>query len=233
MVPDLRGPAEHGGDGSTRVTLPLGAFLTVWTILALNILSPGPNVLNTITTAMGSGRAAGLASAGAVGLGIGVWCLSMSLGMAALFAVVPFAEASLTVMASGLLVWFATKYIRAGLQGVTGRAVTLQGVAGLSTRASFVRSLTVNATNPKALTTWIAILGIFPTAEAAPGDIALLTAGACMLSLSIHVGYAALFSTRQAAALYLRAAPVVNLGVGLFFASFAVKLVAPLLARAL
>ena len=215
------------------MTLPLGAFLTVWTILALNILSPGPNVLNTITTAMGSGRAAGLASAAAVGLGIGIWCLSMSLGMAAVFAVVPFAEETLTVMAAGLLVWFATKYVRAGLRGVTGREVSLRGVAGLDLRASFLRSLAVNATNPKALTTWIAILGIFPTAAAGPGDIALLTAGACLLSVTIHTVYAAVFSTRHAAAFYLRAAPVVNLAVGVFFVWFAVKLAAPLLARAM
>ena len=215
------------------MTLPLGAFLTVWTILALNILSPGPNVLNTITTAMGSGRAAGFASAAAVGLGIGIWCLSMSLGLAALFAVVPYAEETLTVMAAGLLVWFATKYVRAGLRGVTGRTVSLSGVAGLGLRTSFLRSLAVNATNPKALTTWIAILGIFPTASAGPGDIALLTAGACVLSFSIHTVYAAVFSTRHAAAFYLRAAPVVNLGVGVFFIWFAVKLAAPLVARAM
>jgi threonine/homoserine/homoserine lactone efflux protein len=215
------------------VTLPLGAFLTVWTILALNIMSPGPNVLNTITTAMGSGRAAGLASAAAVGLGIGIWCLSMSLGMAALFAVVPYAEETLTLMAAGLLVWFATKYLRAGFRGVTGRAVSLRGIEGLDLRTSFLRSLAVNATNPKALTTWIAILGIFPTAAAAPGDIALLTAGACVLSVSIHTVYAAVFSTQTAAAIYLRAAPVINLGVGVFFLWFAVKLVAPLLARAM
>jgi threonine/homoserine/homoserine lactone efflux protein len=215
------------------VTLPFGAFLTVWTILALNILSPGPNVLNTITTAMGSGRAAGFASAAAVGVGIGVWCLSMSLGMAAVFAVVPFAEETLTVMAAGLLVWFASRYVRAGLRGVAGRAVSLSGVAGLDLRAAFLRSLAVNATNPKALTTWIAILGIFPVAAAAPGDIALLTAGACLLSLTIHAVYATVFSTRHAAALYLRAAPVINLAVGVFFVWFAVKLAAPLLARAM
>jgi threonine/homoserine/homoserine lactone efflux protein len=214
------------------VTLPLGAFLTVWTILALNILSPGPNVLNTITTAMGSGRAAGFASAAAVGLGIGVWCLAMSLGMVAVFAVVPFAEEALTVMAAGLLVWFATKYLRAGLRGLAGREVSLKGVAGLDLRASFLRSLAVNATNPKALTTWIAILGIFPTAAAGATDIALLTAGACVLSLAIHTVYAALFSTRAAAAVYLRAAPAINLGVGVFFLWFAAKLAAPLLARA-
>jgi threonine/homoserine/homoserine lactone efflux protein len=215
------------------VTLPFGAFLTVWTILALNIMSPGPNVLNTITTAMGSGRAAGFASAAAVGLGIGVWCLSMSLGMAALFAVVPYAAETLTVMAAGLLLWFASRYVRAGILGVAGRPVTLSGVSGLDLRASFLRSLAVNATNPKALTTWIAILGIFPTAAARPGDIAILTLGACILSVSIHTVYASVFSTRRAAALYLRAAPVVNLAVGVFFIAFAVRLSAPLLAQAL
>lgn len=215
------------------MTLPLGAFLTVWTILALNILSPGPNVLNTITTAMGSGRPAGMASAAGVGLGIGAWCLSMSLGMAALFAVVPYAEETLTLIASGLLVWFAAKYLRAGYHGLAGRDLSLRGVSGLGVKQSFLRSLAVNATNPKALTTWIAILGIFPTAEAGGADIALLTAGACCLSLSIHAVYAALFSTRRAAGFYLRAAPAVNLAVGVFFAGFAVRLVAPLAARAL
>lgn len=215
------------------MTLPIGAFLTVWTILALNILSPGPNVLNTITTAMGSGRAAGLASAAAVGLGISIWCLSMSLGMATFFALVPYAEEALTVMAAGLLIWFATRYLRAGLHGFSGRAVSLRGVVGLDLRTAFLRSLAVNATNPKAMTTWIAILGIFPTAVATPADIALLTLGACGLSLSIHAVYAAAFSTRHAAALYLRMAPVINLGVGVFFIWFAIKLAAPLLARAI
>jgi threonine/homoserine/homoserine lactone efflux protein len=215
------------------VTLPVGAFLTVWTILALNILSPGPNVLNTITTAMGSGRAAGMASAAAVGLGIGLWCLGMALGMTAVFAVVPYAQETLTIMAAGLLIWFATKYLRAGWRGWSGQEVTLRGVAGLSPRQSFARSLTINATNPKALTTWIAILGIFPTAAARAGDIAILTLGACLLSLTIHAGYAAVFSTRRAAALYLRAAPLINMAVGTFFLLFAVRLTAPLLARAL
>jgi threonine/homoserine/homoserine lactone efflux protein len=215
------------------VTVPLGAFLTVWAILALNIMSPGPNVLNTITTAMGSGRAAGIASAAAVGLGIGIWCLSMSLGVAAVFAVVPFAEEALTVMASGLLIWFASRYLRSGIRGITGGSIALSGVTGLDPRSAFFRSLAVNATNPKALTTWIAILGIFPTAAAGPADIVLLTAGACLLSLSIHSVYAAVFSTRKAAALYLRTAPVINLAVGVFFLSFAVKISVPLLARAM
>jgi threonine/homoserine/homoserine lactone efflux protein len=214
------------------LTLPPAAFLTVWTILALNIASPGPNVLNTVTTAMGSGRAAGMASAAAVGIGIGVWCLGMSLGMATLFRTVPHAEAALTLMAAGLLVWFASRYLRAAFSA-PHREAALKARGGLSLRGSFLRSLSINATNPKALTTWIAILGIVPTAQAAPGDIALLTAGACALSLAIHSGYAVAFSTPAAAQAYLRAAPVINGVVGTFFLAFAVKLVAPLLARAI
>lgn len=85
------------------MTLPLSAFLTVWAFLAVNILSPGPNVINTIASAMGSGRAAGMGSAVGVGLGIGGWCLSMSLGMASLFALWPQAQTALTVVATGLL----------------------------------------------------------------------------------------------------------------------------------
>lgn len=212
------------------MSLPLGDFLTVWTILALNIMSPGPNVLNTITTAMGSGRASGLASASAVGLGIGLWCLSMSLGMSAIFAVAPRVEGLLTVAACGVLVWFASRYLRSGFMAATGRGTQLRGIAGLGPRPAFVRSLSVNATNPKALTTWIAILGIFPTTEAQPTDIALLTLGACCLSLGIHAIYAIAFSSPPAARLYLRAAPAINMGVGLFFLGFAIKLASPLLA---
>lgn len=213
------------------MSLPIGAFLTVWAILALDIASPGPNVLNTVTTAMGSGRAAGFASAAAVGLGVGLWCLGMALGMAALFRVVPHAGEALTFLAAGLLVWFAVRYVRAAVS-VPYRAAALRARGGLTPSASFLRSLSINATNPRALTTWLAILGIFPTAAAGAGDLAVLTAGACLLSLAIHGLCAAAFSTRAAAALYLRAAPVVNGVVGTFFLGFAAKLAAPLPARA-
>ena len=43
-------------------------FLGVWAFLAMNIAAPGPNVINTISTSMQDGRAAGLA----MGVGLGV-----------------------------------------------------------------------------------------------------------------------------------------------------------------
>jgi len=209
--------------------LPLGAFLTVWAILAVNILSPGPNVLNTITTAMGSGRAAGMASALGVGLGIGIWCLGMTLGMAAVFRAVPAMRAVLTGIGICLLLWFASRYLRNAWVGWRGTGGRLAARAGMTFGASFLRSLSVNALNPKALTTWVAILSLFPVMRAGWGDILLLWAGTAILAFTIHATYAVVFSTAPAARFYLRAAPAVNACVGLFFVAFALTLLNGLL----
>lgn len=214
------------------MNLSLSDFLTAWAILGMNLLTPGPNVLNTVTTAMGSGRGAALASATAIGPGIGTWCLGMSLGMAVMFHTVPGTEEAMTIMAAGLLIYFATRYLRAAFFTVAEREELLKGQSGMTLASSFLRSLSINATNPKALTTWIAILGLLPVATAGAGDIAGLTLGSAALGIAIHTGYAIAFSTKAAARIYLRAAPVINGAVGVFFTGFAVKLVAPMLAGA-
>ncbi|MCB2135635.1 MAG: LysE family transporter [Rhodobacteraceae bacterium] len=212
------------------MNVPVEHFLTVWAVLAMNIASPGPNVLNTMTTAMGSGRAAGMASAAGVALGVGAWCLAMTLGMAALFDAVPWSRTALTITAIGLLLWFASRFLRNAWTGYhSGPTTRLKGRAGIGLRASFLRSLAVNATNPKALTTWVLILALFPVARASRGDIAILGLGAAFIGFSLHALYALAFSTGPATRAYLRAAPAINAGVAVFFIGFAVKLTAGLL----
>lgn len=210
--------------------LPWGEFFAVWSLLAVNVLSPGPNVLNTIAAAMGSGRAAGLASALGVAVGIGIWCLGMTLGMAAVFRRFPSFRIVLTLLGVALLLWFAGRYLRNARDGWRGSARTVPARAGLSWRASFLRSLSVNALNPKALTTWVAILSLFPVGRAGWADILLLWAGTAAIALVIHSGYGVAFSTAPAARFYLRAAPVVNAAVGLFFLLFAARLLFGVLA---
>jgi len=210
------------------LSLPLAAFVPVWAFLAVNIATPGPNVLNTIAAAIGSGRRAGLGSSLGVGLGIGLWCIGMTAGMGALFALWPGLRTVLTVVAAALLLRFAFRaaaQARAGWHR-RGEPALPHGRQGQTVRAAFLRSLADNATNPKARTSWTAVLAIFPTEIARPGDIALLTAGASALSLGIHALYAVAFSSAPAARAYLRAAPAINAGVALFFTAFAGALLA-------
>lgn len=212
------------------MTLALSQFLTVWAFLAVNILSPGPNVINTIAISMGSGRRAGMGSAGGVGLGIGIWCLGMSLGMASVFAMLPMAQTVLTFVAVGLLALFSRRYLWAAWVGLRAQAAAVPpGRGGLGFGDGFRRSLLINALNPKALTSWLAILTLFPVARASAGDIALLCAGACCLSFTIHTGYALVFSTPPAARAYLRFGPAISGMAGLFFAGFAIKLLSGLI----
>lgn len=212
-----------------ELLVPVSAFVTVWAFLAMNIATPGPNVLNTIALAIGSGRRAGLGSALGVGLGIGLWCLGMSLGMAALMQRVPGLRAAMTLVACGLLVWFASRYLRSAMAGWERPNSRVNARAGSDLRGAFLRSLSVNATNPKALTTWIAVMAMFPVGRASGWDIALLCAGASVLSFSIHSAYALAFSTPAAVRVWLRAAPVVNALVGVFFLGFAGRLAAGLM----
>lgn len=214
--------------------LPWSDFLTVWAFLALNILTPGPNVLNTIALAMGSGRTAGLGAALGTGVGIGLWCLGMLLGAAAVLAAVPATKIALTALAAGLLLWFASRYLRTALRGFAARRRGLdwqpEARRGASLATGFLRSLGVLLTNPKALTTWLTVAGLFPVARAGAGDVALLCAGASALAVGIHATYALAFSTAPAARAWARAAPMLNLAVGLFFLGFAAVLIRGLLA---
>ena len=211
------------------MTLPLAQFLTVWAFLGLNIASPGPNVLNTIASAMGSGRRAGMGSALAVGLGVALWCLGMSLGMAAIFVAFPATQSLLTAVAAGLLLWFAARYLRAAWAGYQGQRTLPGGATGLGFAGAFRRSLLVNVLNPKALTSWLAILTFFPLASAQGSDIALLCVGASAIAIALHTLYALAFSTPAAARLYLRAGWVISALAGVFFASFALRLLAEVL----
>jgi threonine/homoserine/homoserine lactone efflux protein len=212
--------------------LPLHEFFVVWAILALNVLTPGPNVINTIATAMSAGRAPGVGAAFGVGVGVGGWCLATTLGIAALFKLVPGLQHNLSFVAIGLLAWFALRYLRVAWAGWRGARKGLPSLPRQDSFGSaFWRSLMINWLNPKALTTWLAILTIFPVARAGLSDVVLLWVGAVTVAGSMHIGYALVFSTKPAARFYLRYGWVMSGVAGVLFSLFALRLLLELLAE--
>ncbi len=202
--------------------LPLSSFVLVWSIVALNTMTPGPNVVNTIATAMSAGRRAGLGAAMGVGIGVALWCLASSLGFAAIFAAYPAAERIMAVVAAGLMTWLALRALRQAWSGYRGakRGLPL-APAKLGYGAALLRAVMISASNPKVLTTWLSIATLFPVAKAGRADVALLTGGAALIGLFFHSTYATLFSTGPAVRFYLRAGWVIYLIAGVFFAVLA------------
>lgn len=205
--------------------MPWAQLWFVWGFFALNVLSPGPNVFNTIGIALGSGRRAALGAAFGVGPGIVLWGVAAVLGISALFAVIPAAQTLLTMAGGVLLLVFGSRYLRRALARGAAR---VRARDGISPGRAFMATLAVLATNPKALTTWLLILSLFPAGQTAPMARVVLIAGMAGIAMAIHVGYALLFSTRAAAAVYGKAAPVIDAAVGVFFLSIGVNLLAGL-----
>jgi len=202
--------------------LPWAEMATAWAVFGANVLSPGPNVFNTIAIALGSGRRVALAVVPAIALGVGLWATAAILGAGAAFRRWPELQSGLTALGGALLVWFALRY---GLRAWTWSAALGAGRI-MTPRAAFLTTLAVLAANPKALTTWLVLIAIFPAGEATPAAVAVMIAGAVTVASLGHLGYALAFSSRPAARLYARAGRWVTAGVGVFFAALGISLLA-------
>lgn len=199
---------------------PWTEIATALCVFGANVASPGPNVFNTIAIALGSGRRTALAVVPAVSLGVLVWAALAVLGAAVAFRQAPWLAPALSALGGALLVWFASRYARRArdwtAESARARAVT--------PRTAFLVTLGVLATNPKALTTWLVLVTIFPAGRASPAAVATMILGASALAGLIHAGYAVAFSTRPAAAAYARAGRRITAGVAAFFACLGVSL---------
>jgi threonine/homoserine/homoserine lactone efflux protein len=187
---------------------------TALAVFSANVLSPGPNVFNTIAIALGSGRRTALAVAPAVALGVLGWAAAAVLGAAALFREAAWLAPALSGLGGALLLVFAWRYARRtqawAAEGARPRVLT--------PRAAFLLTLGVLASNPKALTTWLVLVTIFPAGSATPAAIVTMVLGAALLAGLIHAGYALAFTTRPAAAAYARAGRWITAAVAVFFA---------------
>lgn len=204
-----------------NAAFPWAELLGVWGVFLVNVLTPGPNVFNTIGISLGSGRSAGLGAAVGVAPGVLLWGVAAVAGMAALFRLHPGVQTAVTLAGAALLLLFGARYLR---RARAGHEDDLLAARGVSPMRAFAATLAVLATNPKALTTWIVILSLFPTGETPPLARIALVAGMAAIATGVHVGYALAFSTRPAAAFYARNARVMDAGVGLFFLSVGLRL---------
>ena len=211
-----------------HVMPPLAQFSDLMPALAflmLNVFIPGPNVLNTIATAMGSGLKAGMACAFACGAGLLLWALAVLLGAAALFAALPVAKAALTVLGGVLLQYFAFRYLRKSF----GPGAQLTAIDNQPVGRAFAQAFMVMMTNPKVLTTWLAVISLFPVIASDALHISLFTLMAGGASFAGHALFATLFASQTAGRIYLRLYRPINALVGIRFSIYGLKLLSGLL----
>ena len=199
---------------------PIIYLLPALGFFILNVFIPGPNVLNTIATSMGSGRTSGIACAIATGLGVILTSLVSLLGAAAIFYKIPIIYKSLTLIGVILLVYFAKRYIQKALSS-EHKLIALQDI---SNKLAFQQAFLVLISNPKMITTFLAVISLFPivASNIQYAIIFSLISGIC--SFTGHVIFATIFSTRFASEIYMKLYRPINAFVGIGFIIYAIKL---------
>ena len=199
----------------------LPGLLTAFAVMSVGMLSPGPNILAVIGTAMERGRASGVALAIGISVGSIFWALLTVLGFTALITLWAGAMNVLKLAGAAYLLWLAWGAFRAA---ATPGDRNTRAVAAPSLRAYVLRGLAIQMSNPKAAFTWLAIATLGIGGEAPASVAAVLVIGCGAISLGGHVGYAALFSTARATRAYARVRRPVQTLLGAFFTYAAFRL---------
>jgi threonine efflux protein len=195
-----------------------GNWLNITAVLAvftLAIISPGPNFLLVVETALGDSRRAGLYTALGVATGSGLFAASGLLGLLLVVTTLPHFTATLSLFGGGYLAWLGIGMVRRFLQPhivpAAGRHRARSARAPLS---AYRNGLITNLTNPKA---WAFYFSLF-TLVMAPGaplwEKAFLNLTMFLISLSWYGFVALLISDRRLQPLFLRVQPAVQALLG-------------------
>lgn len=188
----------------------------------LGLLSPGPNVMAVIGTAMSSGRRQGMALAAGVSAGSALWALATAAGLSSLLAAYAGALTVIKIIGGVYLLWLAYKAFRSAATAGDLEARIPAGDPGLF--RLFLRGLTVQISNPKAALTWIAIMSLGLAPGAPVWVAASIATGAAAMSFAAHSLYALAFSTGMMVRFYGKARRWIQGALGLFFAYAGIRL---------
>ncbi len=196
-------------------------LLLAWSIHAVALMTPGPNVLAVIGTAMASGRRPALAMSLGMATGTALWSTMTVVGLAALIAAYAGTLVAIKIYGALYLAWLAIRSFRSAAKVKDDLpTLALSGGPGRLYR----RGLILQMSNPKAALSWIATVSI-GLGGSAPLPVALcFIAVAVAISAAIHSAYALAFSTRPAVRLYLGARRWIEGLLGVLFAFAAFKL---------
>ena len=194
----------------------LPGILLVYAMIALGLLSPGPNVLAVIGTSMSAGRREGKALALGIAVGSFLWATATWLGVTALIAAYAPALTAVKFASGAYLLWLAYKSFRSALGPSPDLATRVEHAP--NPRALFWRGLAIQMTNPKAALAWIAAISLSLGSDAPPLVGVAVIVGTTLISVVGHQVYAIAFSTRVVIAAYRAAARRIDFALGAFFA---------------
>ncbi|MGW0248574.1 LysE family translocator [Nocardia goodfellowii] len=162
--------------------IEMTAVLGVAAIELGMVLTPGPNMVYLVSRTVSQGRRAGLVSLSGVAIGFMVYLVAATVGITAIFAVVPGLYLGLKLAGAAYLAYLAWKTLRGGLS-----VFEPSGLPADSTRKLFTMGLVTNLLNPKIAIIYMALIPQFVTPEHGRVWLQSLLLGSVQISIALLV----------------------------------------------
>jgi threonine/homoserine/homoserine lactone efflux protein len=163
--------------------ISLAAVAGVAAIALGLVLTPGPNMIYLVSRSITQGRRAGLVSLGGVALGFAIYLAAATLGLTAIFVVVPELYLAVKLAGAGYLAYLAWKTLRPGGASVFAP----QQLPPDSPRKLFLMGLVTNLLNPKIAILYLALIPQFIDVAAGRVWLQSLTLGAVQIVIAVTV----------------------------------------------
>ncbi|MDE9451395.1 LysE family translocator [Aliiroseovarius sp. Z3] len=193
----------------------------VWVGWVLAGASPGPATLGIAATSMSEGRQQGLAFAAGILAGGAFWGIAAALGMGALMLTYAWLFTTVKYAGAAYLLYLAIKSLRSAF---SDGAIADGAVAKGTSLAAFKKGALVHLTNPKAILSWGAVFSIVLPPSAPGSHIAGMFVFLYTGGMLVFIGYAYLFSTPKAVAVYRDARRWFELAFAALFGAASVKI---------
>ncbi|MEV6278927.1 LysE family translocator [Nocardia sp. NPDC051832] len=170
------------------------------------VLTPGPNMMYLVSRAVSQGRRAGLVSLAGVAVGFLVYLVAATIGITAIFAMVPGLYLGMKLAGAAYLAYLAWKTLRGGFS-----LFETSDLPADSTRKLFTMGLVTNLLNPKIAIIYMALIPQFVTPEHGRVWLQSLLLGSVQIGIALTVnglivlGAAAVAAFLSGRPLWLRA----------------------------
>lgn len=193
----------------------LSILFTAWLALIVAMAAPGPNLVAAASTALGSGRAAGLWVVLGIASGSFLWSLASGFGLSVVFTLYPPLLLVLKIGGGLYLVYLGIRALFAAWRGVPGAIGPDR--RSLTPAAGFRRGFTICLLNPKSALFWASISAFVLSSGASALVIFEFCLIAGLSSCAVYGTYVLLFSSSLAQRLYRRLMRWFEAAFGAFF----------------
>jgi threonine/homoserine/homoserine lactone efflux protein len=163
--------------------ISLSAALGIAAVALGLVLTPGPNMIYLVSRSITQGRRAGLISLAGVAAGFGVYLIAATVGLAAVFALVPPMYTALKLAGAAYLLWLAYKALKPGGQSVFAPRELPEDPL----RRLFAMGMVTNLLNPKIAVLYISLLPQFVNVSRGHVAAQSLTLGLIQITIALSL----------------------------------------------